>query len=342
MTSVSGVVAQAWGMRRFQLRSDDQWSLIEDLLPVRTGKKGGPFRDVRQMVEEITYRYRCGIAWHDVPEVFGLGSNDTNPGIEPPDPGIGRSRGGLNTKIHQLVDGAGLPLVILVGAGQAGDRPVFEHLVNHLKIDRDGGGKPGLDCTGCAPTRRISHDTTARCCDSDASVRRSPKTTRAANAVKRRFWDVQRWRGLANRYDKPAVVYRGTAVLNAIAALDSPIVRCALGRTPTTTVPHRHPLVVGASGNYELLNGLRSPNPRSYRRRGTARRTFADAQPYRASRPPALCSRPLRLAVGASPARSRSWSYWLELLRGSCTKRGTSLSRSRPDPARIRSCSGLL
>ena len=58
-------------MSRFQLLSDSQWLLIEDLLPVRTGKKGRPFRDARQMVEGIIYRYRCGIAWRDVPAVFG-------------------------------------------------------------------------------------------------------------------------------------------------------------------------------------------------------------------------------------------------------------------------------
>jgi putative transposase len=58
-------------MSRFQLLSDSQWMLIEDLLPARTGKKGRPFRDARQMVEGIIYRYRCGIAWRDVPAVFG-------------------------------------------------------------------------------------------------------------------------------------------------------------------------------------------------------------------------------------------------------------------------------
>jgi transposase len=56
---------------RFQLLSDDQWALIEDLLPVRTGKRGRPFSDARAMVEGIIYRYRCGIAWRDVPEIFG-------------------------------------------------------------------------------------------------------------------------------------------------------------------------------------------------------------------------------------------------------------------------------
>ena len=58
-------------MSRFQLLTDAQWLLIEDLLPVRTGKRGRPFQDARKMVEGIIYRYRCGIAWRDVPEVFG-------------------------------------------------------------------------------------------------------------------------------------------------------------------------------------------------------------------------------------------------------------------------------
>ena len=58
-------------MSRFQVLSDAQWSLISDLLPARTGKPGRPFADARLMVEAIIYRYRCGIAWRDLPEVFG-------------------------------------------------------------------------------------------------------------------------------------------------------------------------------------------------------------------------------------------------------------------------------
>jgi putative transposase len=71
LTKISGCVAEAGGMSRFQLLSDAQWSLIADLLPVPTGKQGRPFRDARQVVEGIIYRYRCGIAWRDVPDVFG-------------------------------------------------------------------------------------------------------------------------------------------------------------------------------------------------------------------------------------------------------------------------------
>ena len=39
------------------------------------------------------------------PATRGAGSNYKNPRIEPPDHGIGRSRGGLTSKIHHLVDG---------------------------------------------------------------------------------------------------------------------------------------------------------------------------------------------------------------------------------------------
>jgi putative transposase len=58
-------------MSRFQTLSDSQWSLIEDALPRPTGRKGRPFSDARTMVEAIVYRYRTGIAWRDLPSVFG-------------------------------------------------------------------------------------------------------------------------------------------------------------------------------------------------------------------------------------------------------------------------------
>ena len=58
---------------------------------------------------------------------------------------MGRSRGGLSTKIHSLVDGTGRPLVVLIGPGQAGDAPMFGHLMRHLRVARHG---PGLTWPG--------------------------------------------------------------------------------------------------------------------------------------------------------------------------------------------------
>jgi putative transposase len=45
--------------------------LIANVLPSRTSKQGRTFRDAREVVDGIIYRYRCGIAWRDVPDVFG-------------------------------------------------------------------------------------------------------------------------------------------------------------------------------------------------------------------------------------------------------------------------------
>lgn len=58
-------------MSRFAVLTDDQWARIEPFMPCSDGRRGHPFRDHRQVVEGIVYRYRCGIAWRDLPEVFG-------------------------------------------------------------------------------------------------------------------------------------------------------------------------------------------------------------------------------------------------------------------------------
>lgn len=51
--------------------TDAQWARIEPLMPCSDGRRGPTFRDHRQVVEGIIYRFRCGIAWRDLPECFG-------------------------------------------------------------------------------------------------------------------------------------------------------------------------------------------------------------------------------------------------------------------------------
>ena len=58
-------------MTREALLDDAQWKLIEPLLPAQRSGRGRPMRDHRQVVEGILYRYRCGIAWRDLPASFG-------------------------------------------------------------------------------------------------------------------------------------------------------------------------------------------------------------------------------------------------------------------------------
>lgn len=45
---------------------------------------------------------------------------------------MGRSRGGLTTKIHALVDADGRPMRLLLTPGQANDAPVAEALLDKL------------------------------------------------------------------------------------------------------------------------------------------------------------------------------------------------------------------
>lgn len=58
-------------MSRRAVLTDDQWERIAELLPSSEGCVGRPFRNHRQVVEGIVYRYRTGIAWRDLPEEFG-------------------------------------------------------------------------------------------------------------------------------------------------------------------------------------------------------------------------------------------------------------------------------
>ena len=52
---------------------------------------------------------------------------------------LGRSRGGLSTKVHILCEGAGLPIAVQVTPGQTHEATMLAPLLSAVKI----GGKPG-------------------------------------------------------------------------------------------------------------------------------------------------------------------------------------------------------
>ena len=58
-------------MSRERVLTDAQWALLEPLLPSSKGKACRPFRDHRQVVEGILFRYRAGCPWRDLPAGFG-------------------------------------------------------------------------------------------------------------------------------------------------------------------------------------------------------------------------------------------------------------------------------
>jgi transposase len=159
---------------------------------------------------------------------------------EPPDHALGRSRGGMSTKIHQLVDGRGRPLVIALTPGQAGDSPMLNPLLSHLAIKRLGRGRPrtrpaavlgdkayssrairtelrarGIKAVIPQPSDQIGHRKKR-----GSAGGRPPafdaKAYKGRNVIERSFNDHKQWRGIATRYDKLAAVYRGAVVLRAI------------------------------------------------------------------------------------------------------------------------------
>lgn len=146
----------------------------------------------------------------------------------------------MTSKLHHLVDGAGRPLVVLVSAGQSHDSPVFEHLLAHLKVARASGGRPrtrpdrvrgdkaySSRATRSVLRRRRIVAVIPEPCDQVAHRKRrgshggrppafDTEDYKSRNVIERSFNVVKQWRGLATRYDKLAIVYRGGAVLRAI------------------------------------------------------------------------------------------------------------------------------
>jgi len=153
---------------------------------------------------------------------------------------VGRSRGGLSTKIHQLVDGRGRPLVIALTAGQAADSRMLKFLLADLAVARVGPGRPrtrpgallGDKAYSSREIRELlrrKRVTTVIPQPSDQIAHRQRRgsaggrppafdatTYKDRNVVERSFNDHKQWRALATRYDKLATVYRGGVVLRAI------------------------------------------------------------------------------------------------------------------------------
>lgn len=146
----------------------------------------------------------------------------------------------MSTKIHQLVDGRGRPLVIALTPGQAGDSPMLKPLLAQLAVKRLGRGRPrtrpdavigdkayssrairaelrsrGVKVVIPQPSDQIAHRK-KRGSAGGRPPAFDPKVYKGRNVIERSFNDHKQWRGIATRYDKLATVYRGAVVLRAI------------------------------------------------------------------------------------------------------------------------------
>ncbi|MFE5539890.1 IS5 family transposase [Streptomyces sp. NPDC056492] len=159
---------------------------------------------------------------------------------EPDDHALGRSRGGLSTKVHLASDGHARTLALRITAGQAGDAPAFETVMAGIRVLRSGPGRPrtrpdavpadrayssrairnhlrrrGIRAVIPQPSDQIGH----RLRRGRAGGRPpafDAETYRQRNAVERCVNRLKQWRGLAMRTDNLAIAYQAALHLAAI------------------------------------------------------------------------------------------------------------------------------
>jgi transposase len=153
---------------------------------------------------------------------------------------LGRSRGGLTSKIHLLADSRCRPLARLTSAGQRHDSVAFVPLMGQLKIARRGPGRPrtcpgrvlgdkayssaairghlrrrGIKATIPEPADQVKNRLRR-----GSAGGRPPAFDAAAykqrNAVERAFCQLRQYRAVATRYDKRDYVWRGTVDVASI------------------------------------------------------------------------------------------------------------------------------
>ena len=138
--------------------------------------------------------------------MFGPTSTAPAPPKKDQDQAIGRSRGGLSTKIHALVDALGNPLAFLLTAGQAHDLVGADALLPQMAADRLIADK--------------AYDADARVLEPLADAAKAavipPRSNRLAphdfdrelykerHLIENFFCKLKQLRAIATRYDKTA------------------------------------------------------------------------------------------------------------------------------------------
>jgi transposase len=131
---------------------------------------------------------------------------------------MGRSRGGLTSKIHALVDTNGLPVRLALTAGEAHDNRLAGKLLSRLKSKTMLLADRGYDADwirALAAKKGAWANIPPRCNRSEP-ICFSPYLYRARNLVERFFNKIKHCRRVATRYDKLAANYLAFVQLASI------------------------------------------------------------------------------------------------------------------------------
>ncbi|WP_443056484.1 IS5 family transposase [Streptomyces sp. MUM 178J] len=262
--------------------TDAQWAWSEPLLPDRTPKRSGRWRDHREVIDAIAWKFQTGSQWVHLPERYGnwkgvhnrlrmwaadgtwervfttlmaqadadedlncavsvdstivrahqhaAGARKKGPRSVSADHALGRSRGGLTTKIHLAADGNCRPLAFHLTAGQAGDAPAFPQVMRRLRVPRrrgrprtrpevvladkaysSGAIRAHLRRCGIRAVIPVTADQRGHRLRRGSPGGRPPALDREAykqrNTVERCINRLKQWRGVATRYEKTATIY---------------------------------------------------------------------------------------------------------------------------------------